>query len=119
MKLLLDASTALKWVLKEPGTVEALKLREDYRQQIHELLPPDTFVAEVSHARFLWGLPLALTAGFKAASVWKAPPAREPTLEGVTFRGDRDLPSQISAFRSTRKIWRHTRSMRYDQQRSR
>ena len=38
MKLILDASTALKWVLKEQGSVEALKLRDASRQQVHEIL---------------------------------------------------------------------------------
>lgn len=50
MKLILDASTALQWVLKEPHSDKALKLREEYRHQVHELLAPDTFVVECSHA---------------------------------------------------------------------
>jgi predicted nucleic acid-binding protein len=50
MKFILDASTALKWVLNEPNSDKALALREEYRQHVNELLAPDTFVVEVAHA---------------------------------------------------------------------
>lgn len=50
MKYILDASTALKWVLNESDSDKAIKLREEYRRQVHEILAPDTFVVEVSHA---------------------------------------------------------------------
>jgi predicted nucleic acid-binding protein len=50
MIYVLDASVALKTVLKEPDSPAALKLLDEYRQQLHELLAPDTFVIEVAHA---------------------------------------------------------------------
>lgn len=50
MKYVLDASVALKWVLIETDTPKARTLREEYRQQLHEFLAPDTFTAEVAHA---------------------------------------------------------------------
>ena len=50
MRYVLDSSVAVKWVLNEPLSAEALKLREEYRQQLHDLLSPDTFVVEVAHA---------------------------------------------------------------------
>jgi|SRR5437899_3313887 len=50
MKRVLDASVALKWVLPEPLADKALQLRDDYQQQIHELLAPDVFPAEIAHA---------------------------------------------------------------------
>jgi len=50
MKLVLDASVAVKWVLPEPDTPKALALRDDFRNQIHEFLAPDTFSVEVAHA---------------------------------------------------------------------
>lgn len=50
MIYVLDASVALKTVLSEPDSPAALKLRDEFRQQLHELLAPDTFVAEIAHA---------------------------------------------------------------------
>lgn len=50
MKFILDASTALKWVLKETNSHKALRLRDEYRQHANELLAPETFVVEVAHA---------------------------------------------------------------------
>lgn len=50
MKYALDASIAVKWVLPEPDSSNALALEADYRNQVHELLAPDTFPVEVAHA---------------------------------------------------------------------
>jgi predicted nucleic acid-binding protein len=50
MKYVLDASVAVKWVLPEPDSPQALSLRDDSRRQIHELIAPDTFPIEVAHA---------------------------------------------------------------------
>ncbi len=50
MKYVLDSSVALKWVLPEIHSDKAKKLREDYQKQIHELIAPDVFPVEVSHA---------------------------------------------------------------------
>src|SRR5438876_11392772 len=50
MKFVLDSSVALKWVLTEADSPKALRLRDDYRQQLHELLAPDIFPVEVAHA---------------------------------------------------------------------
>jgi predicted nucleic acid-binding protein len=46
-----DASVAVKWVLNEPDSVKALRLRDDFDAGLVELLAPDTFPAEVGHAR--------------------------------------------------------------------
>jgi hypothetical protein len=43
MKYVLDSCVAVKWVLVEPLSDKALKLRDDFRQAIHELLAPDVF----------------------------------------------------------------------------
>jgi predicted nucleic acid-binding protein len=45
-ELVIDASVAVKWVVEEPGTQEALLLRQ------HRLLAPDLLVAEC--ANILW-----------------------------------------------------------------
>jgi len=50
MKLVLDASVAIKWVIPENDTPKALSLRTDLRNQVHEAIAPDTFPVEVAHA---------------------------------------------------------------------
>ncbi len=45
-RLVIDASIAIKWVVQEPGTDQALALRR------HQLLAPDLLVAEC--ANILW-----------------------------------------------------------------
>lgn len=50
MRYVVDASVALKWVLKEPDSGSARRLRDDFKRSVHDLLAPDTFVAEVGHA---------------------------------------------------------------------
>ncbi len=50
MKLVLDSNVAVKWVLNESDSPKALRLRDDFVQQIHELLAPDVFPVEVAHA---------------------------------------------------------------------
>ena len=50
MKYVLDANVAIKWVLNEPHSVKAVQLRDEHRQQFHELISPDVFPVEVAHA---------------------------------------------------------------------
>jgi predicted nucleic acid-binding protein len=50
MKYVLDSSVAVKWVLSEPESDKALKVRDDFNNRIHELLAPDVFPVEVAHA---------------------------------------------------------------------
>src|SRR5262245_24836628 len=50
MKSVLDASVALKWVLPEPDSGKAIRLRDEYNQGIHELLAPDIFTTEIANA---------------------------------------------------------------------
>jgi predicted nucleic acid-binding protein len=49
MRYVLDASIALKWVLAEPDSSKADRLRQDLRNQIHEFIAPDSFLLEVAH----------------------------------------------------------------------
>ena len=46
----LDSSVAVKWSLPEAGSQKALALRDDARNQIHELIAPEVFASEVAHA---------------------------------------------------------------------
>lgn len=49
MKYVLDASIALKWVLPEPDSPQAIALRDAYRRQQHELHAPELFAVEVAY----------------------------------------------------------------------
>ena len=50
MRAVLDSSVAIKWVLPEPGTPQAVRLRNEFRRGLHDLLAPDIFSVEVAHA---------------------------------------------------------------------
>jgi predicted nucleic acid-binding protein len=50
MKYVLDSNIAIKWVLPESDTPQALALRDAYQKQDHELIAPDIFPVEVGHA---------------------------------------------------------------------
>ncbi len=47
MKYILDSSVAFKWVVREPGTDEALRLRDECQAAIHQLVAADVFPGEV------------------------------------------------------------------------
>src|SRR5436305_617717 len=50
MKYVLDSSVAFKWEVTEPDSDKADALRDDFRNAVHDLLAPDIFNVEVSHA---------------------------------------------------------------------
>jgi predicted nucleic acid-binding protein len=50
MKYVLDSAVALKWVLPEIHADKAKRLRDGFENQIHELIAPDVFPVEASHA---------------------------------------------------------------------
>jgi len=50
MKYVVDSSVAFKWEVKEPGSDKAVRLRDETRQGVHELIAPDIFPVEVAHA---------------------------------------------------------------------
>ncbi len=50
MKLILDASVALKWVLNEEGSLAALNLQAEFLAGDHDLIAPGIFAIEVGHA---------------------------------------------------------------------
>ena len=49
MKYVLDSSVALKFVLPEVDSGKAIRVRDDYRKSIHELISPDIFTSEVAN----------------------------------------------------------------------
>lgn len=50
MKYVLDASVAFKWVVDEINADKARRLREGFRNAVHELLAPDVFSVEIAHS---------------------------------------------------------------------
>src|SRR4051794_36151062 len=50
MKFVLDASVGMKWFLPEIDSAKALALRNDFQNQIHELIAPDTYPPEMGNA---------------------------------------------------------------------
>jgi predicted nucleic acid-binding protein len=51
MRYVLDSSVAVKWFLSEPDSARAILLRDQFDQQVHDLLAPDVFPLEIAHAR--------------------------------------------------------------------
>src|SRR3954468_8038689 len=50
MKLVLDSSVAFKWHVREVGSDQALRIRDDFLNGFTELLAPDIFPVEIAHA---------------------------------------------------------------------
>ena len=50
MKYVLDVSVAICWVIPRPLSPNAVKLRDDYARQIHELFAPAIFIDEAAGA---------------------------------------------------------------------
>jgi predicted nucleic acid-binding protein len=50
MKYIIDSSVGFKWVVPEPDSQQALRLRQHHEQSIHQLLAPDIFPIEIGHA---------------------------------------------------------------------
>jgi predicted nucleic acid-binding protein len=50
MRAVVDSCVALKTVLPEIDTPKAVRLLNEFRAGLHELLAPDTFPVEVAHA---------------------------------------------------------------------
>ncbi len=50
MKYVLDANVAYKWEVLEPDSDKARRLRDEFRNGIHQLIAPDFFAVELAHA---------------------------------------------------------------------
>lgn len=50
MRYVLDSSVAFKWEVQEADSDKAIRLRDEGRQGLHELIAPDVFTAELTHA---------------------------------------------------------------------
>jgi hypothetical protein len=51
MKYVLDSNVALRWVLPEPDADTAVRVRDDFRRDVTDLLSPDVFPFEIARAR--------------------------------------------------------------------
>ena len=49
MKYVLDSSVALKWVLSESDSGKAVRLRDEYKNAVHDLISPDIFTPEIAN----------------------------------------------------------------------
>jgi predicted nucleic acid-binding protein len=52
MRYVIDCSVATKWEVNEPDSAKALRLRDDVRNGVHELLAPDIWPVEVANALY-------------------------------------------------------------------
>ena len=50
MKYVIDSSVGVKWVIPEVDSAKALRLRDDYRNAVIELLAPDFYLFEVANS---------------------------------------------------------------------
>jgi predicted nucleic acid-binding protein len=50
MRDVIDTSTAFQWEVPEPDSSKAIRLRDDYRNGVHDLVSPDIFPAEGGNA---------------------------------------------------------------------
>lgn len=50
MKSVVDSCVAFKWLVQEDLSDKADRVRQDFRQGVHELIAPDVFPVEVAHA---------------------------------------------------------------------
>lgn len=50
MKYVLDASVAFKWEVPESDSAQANRLRDDFRNALHDLVTPHFFPQELAHA---------------------------------------------------------------------
>jgi hypothetical protein len=50
MRMVLDSSVSLAWVLPDALADNAKRMRDDYRNRIHECLAPEIFLGENANA---------------------------------------------------------------------
>jgi predicted nucleic acid-binding protein len=82
MKYVVDSSVALKWVLPEADSAKAIRLRDEYKNGVHELLAPDIFAPEIANALASAERQGRIKAGESAIflhDIFRASPALYPT----------------------------------------
>ena len=83
MKYVFDSGVAVKVVVPETDYDKAIRLRNDFRAGIHQLLAPDILPGEVGHALTKAERQLRITVG-ESALLWQkimaTPPHLSPSL---------------------------------------
>ena len=82
MRYVLDSNAALKWVLPEPDSLRAIRIRSDFENNLHELIAPDVFEVEIAHALTRaerQGRIAISQAGILWSDVMSTPPRLEPS----------------------------------------
>ncbi len=74
MKYIIDSSVSFKWVVPEHDSDKADRLRDAYRNAVHELLAPDIFTQELAHALTRAERPGADTRGTGGPPLGGSPP---------------------------------------------
>jgi len=88
MKMVVDSSVMVKWVLAEPDSDKALVIRDEFRKSVHELLSPAIYTIEASHALTRAERQLRIPAGQARAlllDILTTPPLRFP-FEPLLFQ---------------------------------
>jgi hypothetical protein len=50
MKYVLDSCVGIKWLPTEVDSDKALRIRDGFQRQVHDLIAPDVFPVEVTHS---------------------------------------------------------------------
>jgi predicted nucleic acid-binding protein len=96
MKMVVDSSVMVKWVLAEPDSDKAMVIRDEFRKSVHELLSPTIFTVEASHALTRAERQLRIPAGQARSlllDILTTPPRSFP-FETLLFQAI-DLSSQM------------------------
>jgi predicted nucleic acid-binding protein len=88
MKRVIDSSAAFKWVVVETDSDKSVRLRDDFRAGIVELIAPDIFPAEMASS--------FLTAQRKGRISDFVPPLTEVMSEGVALHPTIPLLSRMA-----------------------
>ncbi len=87
MKHVVDCSTAFKWVVIETGSDKAIRLRDDFRRGLVELIAPDIFPAEMASS--------LLSAQRKGRISDFRPPLFDVLAEGVALHDTTSLLPRV------------------------
>src|SRR5690242_12264284 len=97
MKYVLDSSVAFKWAIREVHTDKAIRLRDAYRNAVHELIAPDIFPVELGHALTRAERQGRITPP-QASSLWRTVLQTAPIL-------DASLPLMPQAIDLSSRTW--------------
>lgn len=93
MRRVIDSSAAFKWVVTETDSDKAIRLRDDFRNGIDDLIAPDIFPAEMASS--------LLTAQRKGRISDFQPLLAEVLTEGVVLHATTPLLARMARIIST------------------